>query len=167
MANEFRVDAGIAVEADLKGENDEQFTHTASNLLDASGVPGPDLGSDIVEHGDATLRHRLGKLQVESWKIDEEDGVDRLTLDRLQQGAIDLPQRAQAVQRFYRSNHGQVADVKEQLHTSLTHLTSTHAQELQGRLLSAQGAGEVAAMQISRSFSGHKQQALRHMIIVQ
>jgi hypothetical protein len=61
------------------------------------------------------------------------------------------------VDRFHCPDDRQVADVEEQFYPSLAHPAPTHAEELQGWLLSTQGAGEIAAMQVPRGFSRYDQ----------
>jgi hypothetical protein len=82
------------------------------------------------------LGQRLGQFEIESREIDQDDGIDRCTFDLSQQRAVDCPQRAQAVDRFHCPDDRQVADVEEQFHPSLSHPAPTHADELQGGLLS-------------------------------
>jgi hypothetical protein len=61
------------------------------------------------------------------------------------------------VDRFYGSNDRQVSDVEEQFYPSQAHVASAHAEDLQGWLLTMQGTGEIAAMQVPRGFSRHDQ----------
>src|SRR5215510_10247792 len=77
MTNKQRAQAGLVVEIDFKRKNAEHQIDEVRHSLDASAVPSPYLGADVVNY---LLSRRLSsqctcETQIETWVINEDNRV--------------------------------------------------------------------------------------------
>ncbi len=72
MADEFRLDAALAVELLFEGEDDQHAVDVFLHELDAVLFPGPELRADEEEDGDAEAVEFLGELEVDVGEVDED-----------------------------------------------------------------------------------------------
>ena len=77
MTDKIRMKAGFFVEIFFERKDAEHAVEPAGHAGNAGAVPGPDLGTDVVEELSvrALRLQRFGQTQVEAGVIDEENGI--------------------------------------------------------------------------------------------
>jgi hypothetical protein len=77
VADELGLDAALAVERFLEGEDDEHLGDVFLDELDAVLLPGPQLRADEEDDRYAEAVELLGQLEVDVGKVDEDGDVGR------------------------------------------------------------------------------------------
>src|ERR1700690_3993328 len=75
MANKLRLNAALAIEALLEGEDHQHLANVFAYLLDAALFPRPQLRADVVNDRHAALVQLARQAQVEIRKVDQHGGV--------------------------------------------------------------------------------------------
>src|SRR5207248_11492068 len=81
MTNKQRAQAHLVVEIDFKGKNAEYQIDEVRHSFDASTVPGPYLGTDVICYllSRRLSSQRAGETQIETWLLNQ-DYRDRFAL---------------------------------------------------------------------------------------
>ena len=72
MADEFGIDAALAVKRLLKGKDDEHAADIFADQLDAVLLPGPELRADEVDDGNAETVEFVGEAEVDFREVNED-----------------------------------------------------------------------------------------------
>ena len=74
MTNKQRAQAHLVVEIDFKGKNAEYQIDEVRHSFDASTVPGPYLGTDVINYllSRRLSSQRAGETQIETWIINQD-----------------------------------------------------------------------------------------------
>ncbi len=87
VADEFGTDAVVAIELLLEGEDDEHAVDVFLDELDAVLLPGPELGADEEDDGDAEAVELFGQLEVDVGEVDEDGDRGAALADGLLEAA--------------------------------------------------------------------------------
>ena len=145
----------LGVEVLLEGQYVAQTVQVAAHALEASFLPGPQLGRDVVDGFDALGVCPLLNLEVEAGVVDADDGVGVPAEDVLLAEADVAQHGAQVQHHFDEAHDGQVADVALRLSGGLRHGVAAPEAELRLRVLLAQGLDEVGPIEVARGLAGY------------
>ena len=119
MAHKLRVDSVFSVEVRLKGKDYDHLVHPSGDLPDPASTPCPNLGTDVIYHGNTKIVGDLGDPEVEIRKIDEYYQVGTAGLEFPADAEEGSQDEAQFVEDFQPPNHGECSAVEEGFHPLL------------------------------------------------
>ena len=67
--------AVAGIELDLEGQDTDEAVHMAAQEIDAAFAPGPELGTDVIDHGDVQALGDLGHAEMKVGGVDEHHDV--------------------------------------------------------------------------------------------
>ena len=88
VAYELGVDVAGGVEGLLEGEDDEHAVDALLYPAEAAALPGPELGADEPDHGDALLVEALGEAEIDVGEVDEDGDVGAGSADAAYEFAV-------------------------------------------------------------------------------
>ena len=128
MADEFRGNAVLAIEALLERKDDQHLVHILAHALNAPRLPRPQLRADVIHHRHAQPAQFAGEAQIEFRKIDEHGDVGPSALGlihHLAKAAIDI---GDVLDHLDNADLGDLAGVHQQLASGSAHLLAAHAE---------------------------------------
>jgi hypothetical protein len=143
MADEDRSQSALVVEIDLERKDAEHQVEPARHLFDSAAVPGPDLGTDVVN--DFLRRRSLSEsarqAQIESRVINQQYGVRFTRFDFAKRFVKLFSKVTVMLDHFPKSEHAGLVDpVLEIRARNRFHLGSAAPDESKIDIGSAQGA---------------------------
>jgi len=151
----------------FKGENHEQPLGHLLECIDAAAVPGPHLGHDVIDDGNAALPGGLHDLEVESGIINENDSIGPVFIEKGAGLAIQ-PEDALGVTEYARkTDDGQsVHNVGQKIDSGLLHLLSPKAVYAQLRIKFQELAHQVGAVKIAGVLPGYDEEITGAHVVI-
>ena len=162
MPNEVGVEAVLPEQIFLERQDDGQTVDSLGHFLQPAGAPGPDLRCDVVEHGDAATSGSLGKTQVESGIVDQDDQVGLELVQQAGHGSENAADEREVAQNLGESQKGEILGAKNGLHPLGPHPGAGDPDETQPGIAALHLAHEVAAVQIPGGFSRDDEDGTGH-----
>ena len=132
MADENGAEAGGIIELSLEGKDAEHEVEVTRHLGDAAAVPGPDLGTDVVNdfQGRRALPQNAREPEIEPGIIDQDDSVGFRGRNFTQGLAELFPKISVALDHFPEADHScRVDPIHEGIAGDRFHLRSTTPKE--------------------------------------
>ena len=145
--------AAPVIELDFKREDGDEAVHVAAQKIGPPLAPGPELGADVVDHGDAKAPGNARHAEMKVRGVDDHDDVRPGSLQLFLDRAKKLHDSGQLGQDLGESHDGQGFGFKPGFDPFLAHGRSGHAQNPSVGTLLAQGPGQKLAVQVAGGFS--------------
>ena len=139
------LDAVVAIERLLEGEDDEHLGDVFLHEFDAVLLPCPELRADEEDDGDAEAVELFGELEVDVREIDEDGEVGPVLADGGFEAAEFAVDAGQVADDFSDAHDGHVFCTDDAVESGLDHARAAHADE--GGM--APGEGELAAQLVN------------------
>ena len=159
MADEYGVYGSLLVEGLLEGKDDEHAVDALLDPAETAVLPGPELGADEPEDGNAGAAKVFGKTEVYVGEVDEDGCVGPLLADAADETAVAGVDPGDVTEDFRHAHDGDVFGSDGALLAGGFHGGSTEAGEGGCREVLAQGGDELCAVGVSGGFAGGKEDA--------
>ncbi len=168
MAEKACGDAVPGKVIDLERKEHGQFIRRLAQNTDTPFLPGPDLGSDVVENGNAFPAKQRSQSKIETGIVDQ-DGQSGFPAARLVRNAVEHSfQEAIAPRHLRKAGHIGLRGMGQQFGPRAQHGVAADAERLQLRAKRLQRTKERSGMGIAGGFPGDHQNGIigRHFRIV-
>ncbi len=159
VAHVLHFEAATRVEAGLERQDDERPIGSPLQLPDSPRAPRPELGDDVVEHGDGERFCGAGDLEVQSGVIDQNDDVGPLALEPCARLAHEGEERASAAENLDQSHHGERREIHGLVLAGGAHSRTAVAEHANGWVELVDLADEVGAVKIAGDLAGRYEDA--------
>ncbi len=154
VAGEGGVYVAGAVEGDLEGEDDHHAVDALLDPAEAAALPGPELGADEPEDGDAEASAVFGEAEVDVGEVDEDSYGGALGADGVDEAAVLAVDVGGVADDFGDAHVGDVLGADDAGEAGGGHLLAAEAEE--GGLGEAVGefCDDLGAVVVAAGFSG-------------
>ncbi len=127
VAYELGLDVAGLVEGLLEGEDDEHAVYAFLDPAEAGALPGPELGADEPDHGDACVVEVLGEAEVYVGEVDEDGDVWAGSADAADEFAVAGVDVGDVAEDFGDAHDGYVFGADDAVLACGLHLGSAEA----------------------------------------
>ena len=154
VTDEVGGDVARAVEVLLEGEDDEHAIDALLNPTEASSLPGPELGANEVDDGDAALLEFSGEAEVDVGEVDEDGDVGFLLADGADEFAILAVDIGGVTEDFGDAHVGDVFGAYDSLLSGGLHLGAAEAEEAGVRVAAGELLDDLGTVVVAGGFAG-------------
>ena len=154
MADKDGAQAAFLVERFFEGKNAKHQVEVAGHLRDASAIPRPDLGTDVVDGPDARqlCLDRFGEAQIEPRIINEDERI-RLKMGNVREHPVELRLEVTVLfQHVPEAHHGFIRPIGEVRAAERPHFAPSGAEEFESGIVRPQSAHQFGAAGVAAGF---------------
>ena len=129
MADEFGLDAALAIEGLFKGKDDQHAAYELAHQPDAVLLPGPELRADKVNHRNVEAVELAGQTEVNLGEVDKDGHVGTTRADSALEPAELAVDAGQMEQDFGQAHDRDIFRADDALEAGGGHALAAHAVE--------------------------------------
>ena len=153
------LDAPASIPIGLEGEATEQDIDVFLHLLRPPAGPGPELGRDEPDDGDAAALGPFREGEIEAGVVDQDEGVGPFVAE----DAIGLVREGDELVEVHQDpaepHHSQLHERIEELRARLFHPGAAEADEFGIRQASPEGLDEVGTVEVAAGLAGGEEES--------
>jgi len=158
MAHVGGGESALLEERFLEGKDYVEVIDGLAHGGDPAFAPGPDLGGDEIEHGDAQAAGVPGEAEMESREIDQDDGVRPAFPPGLGGQPADPENLGQVLDHFHEADQGQAGQGIEDFDAGGFHFGAAESREMEAGEYLVEFSAKPGGVQIGGFLTGRDEQ---------
>src|SRR5580704_210024 len=154
MADKSSVYSTLSIELLFKRKNHQRLIDIVPQQAHAPLSPCPELRSNIIDNGNATLLHLPRHPPVKCRRVDHDGEVGPASVSFLDQMPVEAENLGQVAENFGDADHGEILSVDDCVAAGGAHSLSANAEELNLLIAAAQRFDELRTIHFSGRLAG-------------